>query len=284
MDALQNKIDFVCYISVKNANANGDPLDGNRPRVDNDGYGEISSECIKRKIRNRMQDLGHDIFVQSEDRCTDGCDSLAERMALKLKGITDEEKFRQVACESWMDVRSFGQLFAFKSKDSKGISVGVRGPVSVNLAVSLDPVEVISMGITKSVSGSKEKGETRGSDTMGIRHFVRFGLYQFKGAINVQLAEKTGFTEADAEVVKECLKSLFVNDASAARPEGSMEIVKLFWWKHSCKEGNYSSARVHRLATATRKDASKTPACAEDYEITAETLPGLTLEEYSDLV
>ena len=75
MAVLNNKIDFVAIVSVEMANANGDPLNGNRPRTDYNGLGEISDVCIKRKIRNRMQDLGNRIFVQSEDRCDDGYDS-----------------------------------------------------------------------------------------------------------------------------------------------------------------------------------------------------------------
>ena len=67
---LDHKIDFAALISVTNANGNGDPLDGNRPRTDYNGFGEISDVCIKRKLRNRMQDLGNRIFVQSEDRWT----------------------------------------------------------------------------------------------------------------------------------------------------------------------------------------------------------------------
>lgn len=77
MTALKNKIDFVVLVSVKMANGNGDPLDGNRPRTDYDGYGEISDVCIKRKIRNRMQDMGYPVFVQSADRSDDGFTDLA---------------------------------------------------------------------------------------------------------------------------------------------------------------------------------------------------------------
>lgn len=113
---------------------------------------------------------------------------------------------------------------------------------------------------------------------MGMKHFVRFGLYELKGSINVQLAEKTGFTEEDAEIVKECLRTLFVNDASSARPDGSMEVVKLFWWKHNCKDGQYSSAKVHRSVKVTQKDAEAIPSSAEDYTISLEPLPGLDPE------
>lgn len=275
MAALKNKIDFVALVSVTKANSNGDPLNGNRPRTDYNGMGEISDVCIKRKIRNRMQDLGNAIFVQSDDRCDDGFKSLSERASSVMKGIKDKDAYAKAACETWMDVRSFGQVFAFKS-DKSGVSVGVRGPVSVHQAVSVSPVEVESVQITKSVNG--EPGEKRGSDTMGMKHFVRFGLYMVKGSINVQLAEKTGFTQEDAEVIKECLRTLFVNDASSARPEGSMEVVKLFWWQHNCKDGHYSSAKVHRSVHVTQKDTRALPSCVEDYEITLEELPGLEPE------
>ncbi len=235
MAVLSNKIDFVALVSVNKANCNGDPLTGNRPRVDYNGLGEISDVCIKRKLRNRMQDLGNSIFVQSADKTEDGFTSLSERARAKMKGIKDSGAYAKKACETWLDVRTFGQVFAFKSAEKSGVSVGVRGPVSIHQAVSVSPVEVESMQITKSVNG--EPGEKKSSDTMGMKHFVRFGLYMLKGSINVQLAEKTGFSQEDAEVLKECLRTLFVNDASSARPEGSMEVVKLFWWQHNFKDG-----------------------------------------------
>ena len=111
-----------------------------------------------------------------------------------------------------------------------------------------------------------------------MKHFVRFGLYLLKGSINVQLAEKTGFTHEDADLVKECLRTLFVNDASSARPDGSMEVVRLYWFEHNCKDGQYSSAKVHRSLHVTLKNQDDLPSSVEDYEITLEELPGLTPE------
>ena len=161
MAALENKIDFVALISVTNANCNGDPLNGNRPRTDYNGMGEISDVCIKRKLRNRMQDMGYAIFVQSDDRCDDGCKSLSDRAAAATKGIKDRSIYAQTACEKWMDVRSFGQVFAFKSTDKNGVSVGVRGPVSIHQAGSISPVEIEEMQITKSVNGNRGKARLR---------------------------------------------------------------------------------------------------------------------------
>lgn len=275
MSKFENKVDFELLISAVNANPNGDPLGGNRPRTDYEGYGEISDVCIKRKIRNRMQDLGNAVFVQSDDRCDDGKATLKDR-AKELEKIKDQDEFARTACQKWLDVRAFGQVFAFKGFGCS--SVGVRGPVSVRLAKSADPVSITSMQITKSVSGEKKDGQDRGSDTMGTRHFIGYGLYSVKGSINVQLAEKTGFTAEDAETVKECLRTLFVNDASSARPEGSMEVVKLYWWQHNCREGQYSSAKVHRLVEIKKKDGVAEPKSIDDYEISLNDLPGLSCE------
>ena len=276
MTVLKHKIDFLALVSVTKANGNGDPLNGNRPRTDYNGMGEISDVCIKRKIRNRMQDMGNAIFVQCDDRCDDGFKSLSERATAATKGITDKDIYAQTACEKWMDVRSFGQVFAFKGDKKNGVSVGVRGPVSIHQAMSISSVEVESLQITKSVNSEPDTKRT--SDTMGTKHFVRFGLYEIKGAINVQLAEKTGFSEEDAETVKECLRTLFVNDASSARPEGSMEVVKLYWWQHNSKDGQYSTAKVHRSVHVTAKDTAAIPSNVDDYVITLDELPGLTPE------
>jgi len=280
MSVLDHKIDFAAIISVTKANPNGDPLNGNRPRQNYDGKGEMSDVCLKRKIRNRLQDTGESIFVQSQDRSDDGFASLRDRAdsneTLK-KALTDKkskissDEFASIACSEWTDVRSFGQVFAFKGSE---LSVGVRGPVSIQTAVSVDPVDVTSMQITKSVNSTTS--DTKGSDTMGMKHFVEFGVYVLKGSINTQLAEKTGFTNEDAEKIKMALQTLFANDVSSARPDGSMEVNKVYWWNHNSKLGQYSSAKVHRLLSLEKK--TEHPFSFDDYNVTLETLDNLDVE------
>lgn len=284
MTTLNNKIDFAVVFSVRHANPNGDPLNGNRPRETFDGLGEVSDVCLKRKIRNRLIDFGESVFVQSDDKTTDEYKSLSERakanpeinQAIKEK---NDQKYAEAACKEWIDVRSFGQVFAFKKDQSGGVSVGVRGPVSIHPAFSVDPINVDEMQITKSVNS--DPGEKKGSDTMGMKKRVEFGLYSFFGSINTQLAEKTGFTEEDAEVIHQALCTLFENDASSARPDGSMEVIKVYWWKHNCKNGQYSSAKVHRSLKVTKK--VDRPTSVNDYEIYVEALDGLACEEYNGL-
>lgn len=274
MSKLKGKIDFTLFISVSNSNPNGDPLNGNRPRINLDGYGEISDVCIKRKIRNRFQDLGARVFVQSDDRADDGFQSLKERAEgckelneeISKKKKADRDLCAEIACKEWIDVRSFGQVFAFKSKKEekeKGVSLGVRGPVSIHQAVSLSPVDIISMQITKSVNGEPEEGN-KASDTMGTKHRINFGIYKVMGSVNVQLAEKTGFSQEDAELLKEALKTLFENDASSARPEGSMEVCRMYWWQHEEKVPAVSSGKIQRSFQIENVDR---PAKFEEYNI-----------------
>ena len=254
MSSLQHKIDFALVFRVKSANPNGDPLNGNRPRTDYEGLGEITDVCLKRKLRDRLQEGGHAIFVQSDDRKIDGEPSLRARAESEANGLgkkafgkgSKKEDTAKAACEKWFDVRAFGQVFAFgKDGDASGVSIPIRGPVTVQSAFSKQPVSVSSTQITKSVSGEGD-GSKRGSDTMGMKHRVDFGIYECFGSINPQLAERTGFSDSDAEVIKQILPKLFENDASSARPDGSMEVLKVIWWKHNSRAGQYSSAKVHR--------------------------------------
>ena len=294
MAVLTKKIDFIGFITVERSNPNGDPLNGNQPRTDYGSYGEISDVCLKRKLRNRLQDIGEKILVQSNERADDGCDSIRSRVEanpamdkpLKMK---DKEQgrtriFAEEACKAWIDVRSFGQVFALKEAKKQGVdavSVGVRGPVTLHTAVSLDPVTITGIQITKSVNN--EPGDKKGSDTMGMKYRVDFGVYKFQGSINVQLAEKTGFSDEDAAKVKEALLTIFENDASSARPEGSMEMSRFYWIEHANKIGAVSSAKVHRSVSAQKKDGVDTPKQLDDYvfdDAPLYEIGGIRIEKY----
>ncbi|HVJ48740.1 type I-C CRISPR-associated protein Cas7/Csd2 [Desulfitobacterium sp.] len=292
MAALEKKVDFAVILNVRNANPNGDPLNGNRPRVNYDGLGELSDVCIKRKIRNRLMEEGYPIFVQSDDNRMDGYRSLRARAEGELKDkLKDEQGFREAACKRWIDVRAFGQVFAYsaakkgKSKsesgeengEDTGVSIGIRGPVSIQSAYSVSPISVSSIQITKSVSGEGD-GSKKSSDTMGMKHRVDHGLYVFYGSMNPQLANKTNFSEEDAEAIKQALVSLFQNDASSARPEGSMEVYKVFWWQHNCRNGQYSSAKVHRSLKVSLKSGVTEPKVITDYDIKIQQLDDLKPE------
>lgn len=300
--SLTNKIDFAVVIGVNNANPNGDPLNGNRPRQTADRLGEISDVCLKRKIRNRLLAMGEEIFVQSDDNRAPDDEFRSLKARFDASGIK-KDQVREKGPEKWFDVRAFGQVFAFKKEEKKGkgrakadnadegqdgeggdmdanaVSIGIRGPVTIQSAYSLEPIVPESIQITKSVNLEPDPKhpdpDRKGGDTMGMKHRVSSAVYVAYGAITPQLAFKTGFSDEDAEKIRLALQSLFEGDASSARPEGSMEIIKVVWCLHNSPCGQYSSAKVHRAikaALARQKDGTF---CEEDVR---ETLSGLDIK------
>jgi len=265
------KYDFVMVVTVDNCNPNGDPLNEGRPRTNIAGYGEMSAECIKRKSRNRMQDYGCKIFVQSDERREDEYTCLRDRAngnpalekAFKAK---DNALAAEIACAEWADVRLFGQLFAYGG----GTSVGIKGAVSVCHAQTVEPVEIKDIQIVKSTNGEppKKGGTGKSSDTMGCKTVVEHGVYVVKGSVNPMIAEKNGVTEEDIDVFKKALVTLFENDESAARPAGSMDVAQVYWFEQDGK--NYKpTAKIFKLVTVD-KDGSST---------VAELPDGVKLEE-----
>jgi CRISPR-associated protein Csd2 len=287
MANLSKKIDFAVILTVNHANPNGDPLTGNRPRVTYEGLGEISDVAIKRKIRNRLMQMGKKIFVQSDDNREKGDPyrSLLARAKAEINvDPKKDEEYRKVACEKWIDVRAFGQVFPIKGETKgQGASIGIRGPVSIHSAFSVTKVEnrMTSLQITKSVStaeGKEGDAGKRASDTMGMKHRVDHGVYVFYGSMNPQLASKTEFSDDDAVAIKEALRTLFVNDESSARPAGSMAVHKVYWWEHNSPNGQYSSAKVHGLLNVKLKDGVEEPHSIDDYAIELGELPDLKRE------
>lgn len=273
------RIAFVVVLSVKGANPNGDPLAANYPRQSLDGRGKMTPVCIKRKIRDRLQEMGLDIYIVSDDRSTDGFHSINGRLsgnpavaaALKAK---DSEEIRKAVLESYIDARAFGGVIAgFKETDKKGISVGIRGAVTINDVYSVDPIVVIDDQIVKSVNGQGEEGIS--SDRMGRKYAVDYGLYVIKGSVNPFFAEKNGFTKEDWENVKKALLGLCENDEASARPAGSMAVREAVFY-----EGDVTNNGLSRLFDSVKfnRKTDTPPSCFEDYEVTVEPVDGFTPE------
>jgi CRISPR-associated protein Csd2 len=307
--SLTHRIDFKFAFAVNHANPNGDPLNNNYPRTLPDGRGEVSDVALKRKIRNRWHDFGQEILIMPADTIVypepnDIYSRLTENKAYKAfledysKHESDRPKaifktgLRQVACQTWMDVRAFGQVFSFKNVPDKHFdkfSLGIRGPVSIWPAFSLDPVDIDSIQITKSINLKPTKTGERGSDTMGRKNSIEFGLYISQGSISVPQSQMTGFSDADANLLKKALSSLFTNDESTARPVGSMEIVRLDWWVNDYADD--SSADNQPLLSPkdlfdaiqySKKDGVERPRSADDYVVRDNTPDYVTHEVVVD--
>lgn len=249
-----NKINFVGFISVDHANPNGNPLDDNKPRVDDQSFGEISQFCIRRKVRNRLMAVGQPIFVQSDSNRLDGYETLSARLSgeLDLSKYTNPRQLAEAAADKWLDVRAFGQPLEFKGKTNNS-SAHVRGAISIGPAFSVDPVCIERVEIPKGLNNS--------------RYLVQYGLYRFFGGIDVDLAEKNHLSEDDIDAVIEAVRTMFVGDASAARPKGSMKMVKLIVVKHDSKIGSVSTRTITRTIKVSLKAGVDIPHSINDYNI-----------------
>ena len=287
---MTNRIDFAVVFSVDRANPNGDPIDGNRPRQLSDGRGEVTDVCLKRKIRNRLEELGETILIKSADKCTkhwpDPTDAskmipepstVADRYQYSvnngkaLKGLTEEDI--EKGLKAFIDVRLFGQVYAFVDKSN---GEHTRGAVSITSAISACPIEINETQITKSISNTEK--DKKGSDTMGMKYNVPFGVYQFFGSVSGRIAEENFVTQADLDLLKKALCTLFQNDASTARPYGSMNIERVVWYEHDSVDGQVRPDEVKAALNVKPKDGVDNPTCLNDYVFVIRELPGLKIE------
>lgn len=260
---LADRIDFMELISVSGANPNGDPAKLGTPRTDSRGFGVISSVCIRRKLRDRLSEMGECILVSPSG-------ARGDVIARRASALAPGRDYTARACEKWYDVRAFGQVFAFPELHAPG----VKGAVTIQQTYSVLPVKITEMKITRCIRNTDDRRGTQ----MGSINFVEHGLYVVKGSVNAYSAQKTGFSAEDAEKLRLALLRMFDNDSSAARPAGAMEVERLYWWRHSSMSGEYSSGRVFR--TVEIKADCADPRCFDDYTITHSALPGLVPEIY----
>lgn len=268
-----NKYDFTAVIKVENANPNGDPQAENRPRQYDNNHGYMTPVCIKHKIRSAMDEVfGQTILVKAKEDCesTDEPCSLKDRIK-RFCGdcpAAFDNHFIEKIKEAFIDVRMFGNVFADKN------SSHLRAAITMTDAVSVSPIIINETQITKCISLENKNG--KGSDTMGMRYSVPFGLYVFHGSINPINAKKSGLTEADVELFKKALVSMFTCDASEARPEGSMSVELLVWNNHSCPLGDYPPAKTNQIVNIIpiADDASS----LDKYDIKINLLDGLDTE------
>ena len=268
-----NRYDFVYLFDVKDANPNGDPDAGNLPRVDPEtGEGLITDVCLKRKVRNFVatkyrNQPPYEIYFAEGAVLNERHQRAYEHVGLKpepKKLPKDAQKAIEITrfmCRNFYDIRTFGAVM------STEVNCGqVRGPVQISFARSLDPIISSEHAITRSsVTNVADKEKER---TMGRKFTVPYGLYRAYGFVNPFLAEQTGFSEEDLNLLWEALINAFQFDQSAARPAGSMAPRKLIVFKHDKPLGNAPSHTLFERVKIGRKDPSKPPRAFSDYDVT----------------
>ncbi len=267
-EVIKNRYEFVVFFDVENGNPNGDPDAGNMPRIDvESGLGLVTDVCLKRKIRNFVEikkndEQGYKIYVK-EDASLNSKHKFAyesEKLDPKAKGNDAKEAAKNFMCKNFFDVRTFGAVMSTGDH-----SCGqVRGPVQLNFARSLDQIVQSEITITRQAITTDKDFENKSTE-MGRKHIVPYALYRAEGYISALLAQKTGFSKADLELLWESIENMFEHDHSAAR--GKMAVRKLFVFEHESELGNAQSHKLFELINTELKDKSKAPRAFSDYEI-----------------
>ncbi|MCG8464967.1 MAG: type I-C CRISPR-associated protein Cas7/Csd2 [Xanthomonadales bacterium] len=264
MMSIAHRYDFVLLFDVKDGNPNGDPDAGNLPRVDAEtGRGLVTDVSLKRKIRNfvgiaKGEQPPFEIYVKEKSILN----KTHERAYLEIgaeeylkndkkrKGGDKVAEARQWMCKNFFDVRTFGAVM------STGVNCGqVRGPVQMTFGRSVDPIiasehAITRMAVTTEKEAEKQDGDNR---TMGRKFTVPYGLYVAHGFISAHLAEQTGFSDDDLELLLQSLCNMFEHARSAAR--GEMTTRGLYVFKHDSKLGNAQAYQLFdRIQIARNSD------------------------------
>jgi len=297
--AIGNRYEFVCLFDCENGNPNGDPDAGNAPRVDpQDLRGLVSDVALKRRVRNFVQiakgnQSPHCIFVEHATNLNRPI-AVAHEQAVghlpeeKKPATKDQvQKARAWLCNNFYDVRTFGAVM------STGPNAGqVRGPVQFSFARSIDPVLPLDISITRMAVAENVRGAKSSSDyeeweknqpedvlrTMGRKALIPYGLYVAKGFISAHLAEDTGFSEEDLQLLWEALLKMFEHDRSASK--GIMSVREpIFVFKHvgtdsddrqrrqQAKLGCAPAHKLFDLIEISKRDGVDVPRTFSDYRI-----------------
>jgi CRISPR-associated protein Csd2 len=281
MTGIANRYEFVLLFDVENGNPNGDPDAGNMPRIDPEtGHGLVTDVCLKRKIRNHVAlakngETGFNIYIQEKAILNDTNEFAYKAHDLKPeskklpKKAEDAAKVTGWMCENFYDIRTFGAVMTTEVNCGQ-----VRGPVQLAFAKSVEPiipqeVSITRMAVTTKAEAEKQQGDNR---TMGRKHIVPYGLYVAHGFVSAPLAEKTGFSDDDLNLLWDALANMFEHDRSAAR--GLMSSRKLIVFKHENKLGNAPAHKLFDLVQVNRAAGSSGPARSfSDYAVTVGQAP-----------
>jgi CRISPR-associated protein Csd2 len=270
---LKNRYEFVMLFDVENGNPNGDPDAGNMPRVDAEtSIGIVTDVCLKRKIRNYVEvteegQAGYNILIKNDKalntKFTEAYEACGLKTKVKGKDQNAVAAARDYICRNYFDVRTFGAVMS-TGDDPCGI---VRGPVQINFARSVDPVLPQEITITRQAL-TTEADKADKENTMGKKNFIPYGLYRAEGYVSALLANKTGFTEEDLNILWESIKNMFEIDHSAAR--GKLCMRKLYVFRHDSALGNAPSYVLFDKITVMRNAGVDVARKFSDYTVSVD--------------
>lgn len=216
MTFIKNRSELLFLYDVTDSNPNGDPIDENKPRIDEEtGNNFVTDVRLKRTIRDYLHDYrGEEIFIL-ELRDEDG--TLKDKEA-RLDAFKDNSEL----LKKCVDVRLFGATTAVKNR-----IMTLTGPVQFKYGRSLHRVNMTYVKGT-TVMPSKE---SKKQGTFTERYVLPYSLIAFYGIINENAAINQGIdlTEEDIQLLLDGMwngtKNLISNSKTGQMPRLLLRVI-----------------------------------------------------------
>lgn len=190
MSVIQQRSEIIFLYDCKQCNPNGDPMNANKPRIDDDTETCLVTDVrLKRTVRDFLIQAGHDGSDPNRDVFIRDFDGIPVTGAERAEKYEDREEF----VRKFIDVRLFGGVSAPSSKGKKVFNL--TGPVQFGMGTSLHPVKV------NFIKGTGAFAPKPGAQQRTFReeYNITYGLIGFHGVINEQAAKSTHLSDADVE-------------------------------------------------------------------------------------
>jgi len=192
MNIIEKRSEILFCYDVTDANPNGDPMDENKPRIDEETKINIVTDVrLKRTIRDYLYEYkgyngqnGKDIFVREIFINNDPAKGIQDGKT-RAKDYNNNPENVLKEC---IDIRLFGGVIPL-DKDS----ITFTGPVQFKMGRSLHKVElkhIKGTGAFASKAGSKQA-------TFRDEYILPYSFICFHGIINEMAAKYTHLTEED---------------------------------------------------------------------------------------
>ena len=168
-EIVRNRSEILFLYDATNTNPNGDPLDENKPRIDEEtGINIVTDVRLKRTVRDYLFDYkGIEVFIR-EIREEDGNLRTKEK---RLEEFKDNEEL----IEKCIDVRLFGATTAVKGK-----TMTLTGPVQFKYGYSLHRVDLIYIKGTTVMPSAQDRRQ----GTFTEKYILPYSLIVFYGIVN----------------------------------------------------------------------------------------------------
>ncbi|MCQ8903783.1 MAG: type I-B CRISPR-associated protein Cas7/Csh2 [Methanothrix sp.] len=262
MSTVKNRSELLFIYDIRDGNPNGDPIDENKPRVDEEtGVNLVTDVRLKRTIRDYLHDFkGLEIFVR--EIVYDEENGYIQDGKRRAKDFGEDSERILSEC---IDIRLFGGVIPLERRkqkrqkeegegSSKGDSITYTGPVQFKMGRSLHRVALKHIKGT----GAFASGEGTKHATFREEYVLPYSLILFYGIINENAAKHTGLTEEDVRLLLEGMwngtKSLISRTKAGQVPR---LLLKVNYSKENYHIGDLD--RMIKLASEIQHEAIRGP-------------------------